>query len=64
MKKLLACIMLGAALLALSACAKVDDGVITDKPEPTHSAAPAVTSTPDVKVSAMPSASTMPSPSA
>lgn len=63
MKKLIACVLLGSALLALSACAKVDDGVITDKPEPTHSAVPAVTGTPDVKVSAMPGESARPSAS-
>ncbi len=63
MKKLLACILLGSALLALSACAKVDDGVITDRPDVTHSAAPVASTTPDVKVSAMPNTSSMPSTS-
>ncbi len=63
MKKLIACILLGSALLALSACAKVDDGVITDKPDVTHSAAPAVSSTPNTMVSSKPETSMKPSAS-
>ena len=42
MKKLLAMMLCVAALLGLlSGCAKTDDGVITDKPNATHSAAAA-----------------------
>ena len=51
---------LALALGLLSGCAKTDDGVITDKPNATHSAAPSTPASPDVKVSAMPSASAMP----
>ena len=55
MKKLLAMMLCVAALLGLlSGCAKTDDGVITDKPHATHSAAPSTPASPDVKVSAMP----------
>lgn len=61
MKKLLAMMLCAAALLGLlSGCAKTDDGVITDKPNATHSDAPSTPASPDVKVSAMPSASAMP----
>lgn len=65
MKKLPAMMLCVAALLGLlSGCAKTDDGVITDKPNATHSAthsaAPSTPASPDVKVSAMPSASAMP----
>lgn len=58
MKKLIACVLLGGALLALSACAKTEDGVITDAPaKVTHSAAPAVSSSPDVMGTAKPTVS-------
>ena len=63
MKKLLACFLSAAALVCvLSGCARMDDGVVTDKPEVTAkvSESPKPVHTASVNNSPMPESSAMP----
>ena len=63
MKKLLACFLSAAALVCvLSGCARMDDGVVTDKPEVTAkvSESPKPGPTASVNKAALPDSSAVP----